>query len=1704
MTRRPLARAPAGNVRTGRRSAKSAGMAARQGRSRTEESEPGSPVASEQRTVKVATEPRPVARVAAKHSAAADAVVPIAAAEPQAAQPMAGKQRSSRRSNAQQAPVPEPPVTPAAKQPATLVLTKPIMAELNAAAEGWPTRSRFDVVVLGQITSVSPIDTFTIQDRAGLELAAVQFGHGDDQETEALSGGGIAYRTGFQVFLPMPGGDGVRISDLWVRARSRDGAAFEAAMRLGCMADQAAILAGPVRDADQVEIPAPRSIVYLESADVTADGRLVVRGWSIATSPIVAVQIFVDGRRVGAAIQGRDRGDVGAAYPSYPNSRRAGFTLERDADEAIRHGATVSAHVVCLSGASHMAAIPLARAASQPEAAPYEAASALEPPPHGMPGGEASQRNFRAPPVIDPNPAAPETDAASITESGVVAHCDHSIVTADGRLLIQGWAVSRAGIDRVGVELDGKPIGLANYGLERPDLAGEPDGVALPIGFDFAATIPDFAGGSYQVRIVATDRAGQQNVLTIAAAAPAPSTFLFELDGPATRDGVMIQPVTGRLVIEGWALARDGMVGIDVDLDGTLLGHAHYGMARPDVGAAFPDWDGAARSGYTFHCPSRALPDGDHVIRLTARSKTGGSHVHAFRITVRKTDDPEEAASIRRKLRWVEQETTNGVLRQLDWQPSFHVIVTGHPAGVTPAAGIDAAWALTIRSILEQCWPLWRVCILAPTDADADAARRAIRRLAHDRIERFAIITPADAAAWQAPLASGVVPVERVGAGWIAGAATDAKKVPPKAPPGPHDAAQSEYRRPDAGEAPGSAGARGQTRVNASAGVETDLVLLLAAGDELGRDALSEFGIASGLHRGADCFYADEFRLPPASKRPEAFFKPDFSPALLLASNYIGRPLVARPELLAATGTTAQSLMRDGFHDLALRCTEAAAKTWHVTELLSRTDGGTAANPENGVAALRNAMARRGIDAEILPGILPETFRVRQAAAIAGKVSIIVPTCAARGFVETCFTSLRAQTAYRNFEIVCIDNIPETDVGHREFVRAHADKIVEMPPPFNWSRFNNAAVAASDGEFLLFLNDDIEIIQPDWLDAMLEAAAWSGTGIVGARLLYPNRSVQHAGMFLGDGMGRHAFRHADQHDPGYFGLAQTTREVTAVTGACMLVRREVFEALGRFDESHDIINNDLDFCLRAQRAGWRTVYTPHATLIHHELVSRGHLSDDFDATRFTGAWQTRFAAGDPYFNPHLSRYSDDYRVDDEGVRAIYPGHPVIDRDQVKAILVVKVDHIGDFITSLPAIRRLKAAFPAARLTALVAPASAAIASVEPAIDECIPFEFFHARSELGDKDLTEADLQALTDRLAPYRFDIAVDLRKHLSTRHLLLCSGARVLAGYDSLEAFPWLDIVLEWESDKALQRKRSHITDDLVNLSAAVDAACQPDRALFDPKPVHMAAGELPHHVRHLFDRPVVAIHPGAGNVMKQWPEKHVRALIKLLIEQDGAAVLLVGGPDDVGIAAAIMAQIERPDVIGSVAGLMALRDMPRLLAACTLFIGCDSGPKHIAGASGVPTIGIHSGIVDPAEWGPMGERAVALYRDMSCAPCFLAKPEHCPRGLACVDLLDPALVHGVARRFLGRPVNDGMVAPPHVVLRIETVAEAAVPPAGPAATRPASGGRAAKRLTRAASAAAAGPAGKAASAAVVTTALAVKQPVRRAQRNPTVGPK
>jgi ADP-heptose:LPS heptosyltransferase len=458
-----------------------------------------------------------------------------------------------------------------------------------------------------------------------------------------------------------------------------------------------------------------------------------------------------------------------------------------------------------------------------------------------------------------------------------------------------------------------------------------------------------------------------------------------------------------------------------------------------------------------------------------------------------------------------------------------------------------------------------------------------------------------------------------------------------------------------------------------------------------------------------------------------------------------------------------------------------------------------------------------------------------------------------------------------------------------------------------------------------------------------------------------------------------------------------------------------------------VVNNDLDFSLRLGRGGRRVVYTPHATMIHHEMVSRSELKDVYNSAHFDAAWKDLFLQGDPYFHPLLTSDYDDYLHEPEPLRQFQAGHPLIARDSVRRILAVKLDHIGDFVTAFPAFRRLKSHFPNAELVVLAAEASLSLAELEPAIDRVIEFNFFHARSESGRRVLTRAELRALHRTLSPFRFDIALDLRRQTDTRDILRHTGARWLAGFDQDYACRWLDIAVEFEGDVSRQFKRSHVSDSLVHFIDTIAVACEPDRAgvrspMARAQARQIAAG-LPT-VRdfaagqaglRLFDRPVVCVHAGAGAVNKQWPAASFAGLIDLLAGRAGAHIVIIGGPDEAAIADQVMGQVRRREQVFSLVGKTSLRDLPTLLLSADLYVGNDSGPKHMAASLGLPTIGIHSGSVDASEWGPMGTSTVTIRRDMTCGPCYIALAADCPRSLACLHGIAVGDVYRACERLL-----------------------------------------------------------------------------------------
>ena len=1144
----------------------------------------------------------------------------------------------------------------------------------------------------------------------------------------------------------------------------------------------------------------------------------------------------------------------------------------------------------------------------------------------------------------------------------ISVHCDDALLGTNGDLLISGWAVCSAGIAAVSVRLDGVMVGNAELGLPRPDVGERYPSVlqACHSGFRLRLSTGLTASGDHQIDIRVHN--GLDDIEDLGIVVTAIDHTTAGSGSPADRQEFRFA-LDHPVVIEG---------AVPQPVNGRLAIEG-WAVARTGVEAIDVFFDGQLL-GQAYHGTARrdveaALPDwtdafhSGYIFHVPPRVLENGSHDMRlqFRAKGGGTTNSEFRIDVQQGEVIDDYATIRRHMSRAEADLYDDIL---DRLGCLPNFRIMLAiagplasekFAATIRSLGGQTYRNWQLFIVADGDERKDLLEIANREGAGQHV----IVTSADAA---------------------------------------HS-----------------------KLISASTG--PCLIAVLSPGDQLGCDALAEVAVACGLHPEAQFFYADEDRVNPTSRTREPFFKPDWSPDLLLSTNYIGRPWFATAKLLRRAGITAHSLLAPaGHYDAVLRSTELATGIHHVPKLLCRRDDADTPEPDAERRVLEASIVRRNIKADVLSGCLPGTWRLKRTTLAKGKVSIIIPTCAAKGYIATCLETLRSKTAYRNFEIICIDNIPSNLPKYKKLIRRRADKVVAIPEAFNWSRFNNQAVRQSSGQYLLFLNDDIEVQREDWLDALLEHAQRPEVGVVGPQLIYPDRKVQHAGIFLTTlGAGRHSFRFLSEDDPGYFGLALTQRNVAAVTGACMLVRRDVFNRLGQFDEAHSVINNDVDFCLRSRQAGLSVVYTPHAQLIHHELASRANIDDIFDTGHFAEQWRTLYAMGDPYFSPRLTKLADEYRPDTEPARLICPSKPLFRSDEIKRILAVKLDHIGDLITALPALRRLRQHFPAARIHLLASGAAKAFLPGENCVDELIEFEFFHTRSGLGQKELTQDDFLALGERLKPYRFDLALDLRKQIETRHVLQYVPARFRAGYNHLGRFPWLDIALEWEGDNRLNHKQSHISEDLVRLVDTIAAASQTVPAVLQQAAA--GNGKLPASVpaaaRALFRKPVVAVHPGVGAVMRQWLPEYFATVIDLLIEKNQMNVVLVGGLDEVDLAEEVLDRIVNRKRVASLAGKTSLADLTGVLGACALYLGNNSGPQHIAAALGVPTIGIYSGVVDAAEWGPTGARAIALQRNMVCSPCYLIKPDECPRDLACLKRLEPAVVHGYCEMMLARKV-------------------------------------------------------------------------------------
>jgi len=437
-----------------------------------------------------------------------------------------------------------------------------------------------------------------------------------------------------------------------------------------------------------------------------------------------------------------------------------------------------------------------------------------------------------------------------------------------------------------------------------------------------------------------------------------------------------------------------------------------------------------------------------------------------------------------------------------------------------------------------------------------------------------------------------------------------------------------------------------------------DYVAFMDQDDAMTVDALAEAAITIAEHGNVDIVYTDEDKIDEHDRRYAPFFKPDWSPDYLLTSMYVGHLSVVRRGLVEQVGRLRSAFDGSQDHDLMLRLTEQARTILHIHRVLYhwRAIEGSAATSsdakpwahEAGYRAVASALERRGETAEVLPGPFPGARRVRRSTANAPEVTAIIPFRDGADLLHRCLESLSDSGGYPRWNAVLIDNgswEPETKALLRQLDGDDRFTVVRDDSPFNWSALNNRGAQLASGDLLLFMNNDVEGTSEGWLDAMVEHAIRPEVGAVGARLVYPDGTVQHAGLIIGmGGIAGHAFRYCPPWYPGYFGMTRVTRNYTAVTGACMMVRRGVFDECEGFDEVLAVAYNDVDFCLRLRERGYLVVVTPYAELVHRESVTRGEGSDTDEHVEMFKRWRKIYEVGDPYFNRNLSLAFSEFRL----------------------------------------------------------------------------------------------------------------------------------------------------------------------------------------------------------------------------------------------------------------------------------------------------------------------------------------------------------------------------------------------------------------------------------------------------------------------------
>ena len=439
---------------------------------------------------------------------------------------------------------------------------------------------------------------------------------------------------------------------------------------------------------------------------------------------------------------------------------------------------------------------------------------------------------------------------------------------------------------------------------------------------------------------------------------------------------------------------------------------------------------------------------------------------------------------------------------------------------------------------------------------------------------------------------------------------------------------------------------------------EGDFIVLADHDDRLTPNALFECAKKLNENENCDVLYSDEDKLDmDGDELFDPHFKPDFNPDLLTSVNYICHLFVVSHDLAARTGGFRQEFDGAQDYDFIFRCTEQAKEIVHIPQVLYHWrchQDSTASNPESKMYAFE--AGRRAIEGNLkrtgTPGTVEHTpdfgfYRVKYPVQGEPLVSVIIPNREEKETLQACVESIFEKTAYKNYEIIIVENNSSSEEIFRYYRKLSEDPrvhLIRWKKGFNYSAINNFGVRHAKGDYLLFLNNDVKVIDPDWMSEMLSVCQRKETGAVGVKLIYPDNTIQHAGCVVGmGGIAGNMFVNMPAERTGYLHKASLLQDMSCVTAACMMMKKEVFLEAGGFTEELAVAFNDVDLCLKVRSHGHLIVYDPYVKLYHYESKSRGTEDSEEKVRRFQTEieymrchWLDILKKGDPYYNKNLS------------------------------------------------------------------------------------------------------------------------------------------------------------------------------------------------------------------------------------------------------------------------------------------------------------------------------------------------------------------------------------------------------------------------------------------------------------------------------------